>query len=684
VLSFGVISFGIAGAGFLVLTLLLAVGREGRSQGARLIGACAATALWAAIHAACAWTGQAPEPAVLAAECLRFGAWILLLDGVATAVGTPRARLLAMHGALAGVLMLVVAIVVLEWLRAWPGLVLRPTVLAGAVLAVFLLLYVGLVTQAARGEVRDALAWLLAALGLIVGYDLVVFALLHFTSVSVGPAWEIRGLINLLTLPMIVIAARRNPRWVPRLFVSRHVVFYGIAIAAGAAYFILVVILARLSSRHGGPWGGTAQVILLGIAIAAFVALLALPGLRQRLRVFITKHFYRSKYDYRAEWLRFIQTLSAAQLDPDPRGSAIRAIAQIISSPGAVLFQRGDQWTGFVPVCAWPRGHVDVSQLPSVPAEDEMVGFLEQRQWVIDLHELRSNPSLYGGIAVPAVFGTPGSARIILPLLRGNDLIGFVVLDDPATPFDPNYEDRDLLKTVGRHVATHLAQHDADRRLAESRQFEAFHRLTAFVMHDLKNLAAQLALIVVNAERHKQNPEFIDDVITTVANSTSRMQRLIEQLRGRDLPGLHRPVPLEEVAARACERCIGRRPQPQLTVEDAGLVVDADPDQLVTALEHLVRNAQDATPEHGSVAVTVRADGDGCLVIVADTGCGMTAEFIQERLFRPFDTTKGSQGMGIGAYQLREYVRSLGGAVEVTSTPRTGTTIEVRLQRRHA
>jgi putative PEP-CTERM system histidine kinase len=456
---------------------------------------------------------------------------------------------------------------------------------------------------------------------------------------------------------------------------------YLIVLAGGAAGLILAAMFGRLIPGTPAQAGRAALVVPLVGGVALLAASLALPMVRNRLRVFVGKHFYRSKYDYRTEWLRFIQTLSAAQLEPDPRGNAIRAIAQIIGSPGAVLYERRDPEADFTAVCQWPRGGTDVSRLPTVAAGDPMVEFLERRQWVIDLRELASNPDLYGGISVPEAFRGSGPARIVLPLLLGTDLIGFVALDDPASRFDPNYEDRDLLKTVGRHVATHIAQYNADQRLAQSRQFEAFHRLTAFVLHDLKNLAAQLELIVANAQRHRSNPEFIDDVITTVANSTSRMQRLIEQLRGRELPVASRSLPLAAIVARACERCGARKPRPQFTVLEPELHVRADTDQLVTVFEHLVRNAQDATREDGSVVVTVGADGGYCIVSVADSGCGMTPEFIQERLFKPFDTTKGSRGMGIGAYQLREYIRSLGGSVEVTSAPGHGTTFVVKLDR---
>jgi putative PEP-CTERM system histidine kinase len=280
---------------------------------------------------------------------------------------------------------------------------------------------------------------------------------------------------------------------------------------------------------------------------------------------------------------------------------------------------------------------------------------------------------------LPPIFDPPCPHRIALPLIDDAQLIGVLVLDDPPPPFRPTYEDRDLLKTVGRHVATHIAQHEADRRLAESRQFEAYHRLTAFVMHDLKNLAAQLSLIVANAEKHKRNPEFVDDAISTVANSTERMQRLIEQLQGREYRSQARTVSLEAIVRRAIERCSLRAPVPLLEVQ-ASAQVEADPERLTSAIEHLVRNAQDATQESGSVRVTVALDGESAVLEITDEGTGMTQEFVNTRLFKPFDTTKGSKGMGIGAYQAREYILALGGTLVVRSVPNAGTTFTVRLQ----
>jgi putative PEP-CTERM system histidine kinase len=380
----------------------------------------------------------------------------------------------------------------------------------------------------------------------------------------------------------------------------------------------------------------------------------------------------------------------------------VRAIAQIIGSPAGVLFLRDEEGDSYKVAASWPPRPPEARREAPLTSDDEMVAFLARHQWVIDLRELDVTPDAYQNISLPAFLKDRPRYRLVVPLALGEQLLGFVALAEPPPPFKPNYEDRDLLKTVGRHVAVHLAQFEADRRLSESRQFEAYHRLTAFVMHDLKNLAAQLALIVSNAEKHKRNPAFVDDAIETIANSTGRMQRLIEQLQRREVQTLKRRVSLAEIARKACERCSGRAPAPACGGVEEDLWVEADPERLTMIVEHVIRNAQEATPEGGSVTVSVTGLGaEGAAVpgaepvpigdtsnrlpvptanlTVTDTGAGMSREFIQERLFRPFDTTKGSKGMGIGAYQVREYVQSLGGRVDVASEEGKGTRFTLRI-----
>jgi putative PEP-CTERM system histidine kinase len=482
------------------------------------------------------------------------------------------------------------------------------------------------------------------------------------------------------------------------VFVSRHVVFYTTSFMVIGGYLLLMAFGGYLINLYGGTWSRAAQLVFLFGAGAMLLALIASGTIRRRLRVFLSKHFYRNKYDYRVEWLRFIQTLSVPEEGVETRDNAMRAMAQIIGSPGGVLYLRVEDAAEpeFKVAASWPPGDFTESRrYPALTAADDLIAFLQRFQWVIDLGEMHQTPDVYHNLTLPTFLQAwPSRYRLVVPLSHVDELMGFALLASPPDPFKTTYEDRDLLKTVGRHVAVHLAQFEADRRLAESRQFEAYHRLTAFVMHDLKNLAAQLALIVSNAEKHRRNPEFVDDAISTIANSTGRMQRLIDQLQRREMQSLARHVQLGEIARQACERCAGRQPTPVCGDTADELWIEADPERLTMIVEHVIRNAQEATADGGTVRVDIGYEGgvtDGepvdttrlrvpsAVLTVTDTGAGMSREFIQERLFKPFDTTKGSKGMGIGAYQVREYVQSLGGRVEVRSEPGRGTVISLRI-----
>jgi putative PEP-CTERM system histidine kinase len=199
------------------------------------------------------------------------------------------------------------------------------------------------------------------------------------------------------------------------------------------------------------------------------------------------------------------------------------------------------------------------------------------------------------------------------------------------------------------------------------------------MMHDLKNAAAQLSLVVRNADRHRNNPEFIDDSIRTIAGSAERITRLIEQLRSGADRGTPRSLPLRPLVEAAVHRCSLHSPSPELGELADGLLVRADPERLGTIVDHIIRNAQESTDRSGRVSVSLHVQSGRAVIVVSDDGVGMDADFVRSRLFRPFDSTKGTKGMGIGAYQVREYVRELGGEVEVNSAVGRGTWFAILL-----
>jgi len=685
-LDLGFVSYGLAATSFLILTLLLLTSWHGRAQGARLVAACAVTALWAGVLAYGSGRADLPTWLVLAAECVRNGAWFVVLTGLTRSARIAAGLSKAVHAAWLGGL---AAALLLPTLSAHtpplPG-PLAVIVATGLLLALLGLVLLEQIYRNSRSQGRYAIKFLVIALGLMFAYDLFLYSQAQLLKSVDAVTWAARGFVVAMTVPMIALAARRNPQWSLDVFVSRQVVFYSTSILAIGFYLLLMALGGYVIRLYGGTWGRVAQLVFIAGAGVVLASLVASNSLRRRLQVFLAKHFYRNKYDYRVEWLRFIDTLSAPEEGVEVRANAVRAIAQIIGSPAGLLFLKAENGD-YQPVAAWPASGDLGRRFQSIPAGSEFIEFLARRQWVVDSSEHAASPDSYQHVALPDfVSADPVRHRFVLPLLNASDLIGFVVLAAPPPPFRPTFEDRDLLKTVGRHVATHLAQHESDRKLADSRQFEAYHRLTAFVMHDLKNLAAQLSLIVSNAAKHKHNPEFVDDAIGTIANSTARMQRLIEQLQRREVQTATRRVDLHEVARRAVQRCCVRQPEPHLTpdVDDGESFVEADQERLTMVLEHVIRNAQEATPDEGRVTVSVVPGMEWHSLVVTDTGGGMSQDFVRERLFKPFDTTKGSKGMGIGAYQVREYVQLLGGSVLVESREGEGTRMELRLPARSA
>ena len=167
--------------------------------------------------------------------------------------------------------------------------------------------------------------------------------------------------------------------------------------------------------------------------------------------------------------------------------------------------------------------------------------------------------------------------------------------------------------------------------------------------------------------------------MATVDNSVSRMSKLLQQLQSGDTSGPRQRVRVAAVVAEAVERCRNREPAPELTDDSDDLHVWIDRERFVSVLGHLIRNAQEATRRDGHVRIRVAQADGGALIEIADDGCGMDAVFVRDRLFRPFDTTKGSKGMGIGAYQARMFVTDAGGSLKVESAPGEGTRFFVRL-----
>ena len=691
-----VISFATAALFFLSLSLILMTGRRGQLQKNLLAVAAFSSAVWSSVVAyQAAYGGLLIIAQVL--ELLRELAWfaflLLLLKTAYHASTQLAARFWVTLGIIAA---FTVGLILLALYRISGGSALE--FIAGSdVLAGHLVMSIGglvIVEQLYRNtppEQRRAIKYLCLAIGGMFAYDFYLYSdALLFERVS-AVLWDARGFIHAMVVPVIGIALSRNLQWSLKknaidVFVSPRMMFHTTALLGAGLYLLAMGVGGYYVRIQGGTWGLVAQAIFLFGAALVLAILLFSGQLRASFKVFVSKHFFHYKYDYREEWLRFIRTLSSGEPETQLRERAIKSIAQIMDSPGGILWLRRDHGR-FELAARWNMEE----QAPSFePADGTLTRFLEQKEWVINMDEHKPEFELHRSLVGPKLptwlLDMP-HAWLVVPLILHENLMGFVVLArSPLAPVQNhfNWEDCDLLKTAGRQAASHLAQLEASRALAEARQFEAFNQLSAFVVHDLKNLIAQLSLVVSNAAKHKHNPQFMEDTVMTVENSVARMNRLLAQLRNEGgSQGEQRTITIDLCKTLHDVAGAFKAKKPAISVEcrKNNIYVSANQDRLVSVIGHIIQNAHDATPPDGRIVVRLRENGEHAVIEVEDTGCGMDEAFIRDRLFRPFETTKGKSGMGIGTYETREFVRSLGGDIAVFSRPGHGTIFRLHIPR---
>lgn len=485
--------------------------------------------------------------------------------------------------------------------------------------------------------------------------------------------WQARAAVSMATAMFMsigVVTMNQPAMQSAKLTFSRPVAFYTTSLTIAGVLLTVLAMGGYYVELYGGTWGTVIYTLLMVCGLLTMGAVFSSRTVRERMKVLIDKHLFSHKYDYRAEWLRLINQLSQPSESDDIHTRAILVVADLFKSHGGVLWiKRGKV---LIPV---ERLNVQVDITDMIEPETSDFCQILAQEWVFSPNSI--SPALaQHNEKLPEWAYLLEDLWMVMPLLNEDSLLGFIALTSPQGHTSLNWEDLDLVKTVGRQVASYLQRHEQAELLAESRQFDAFNKLSAYVMHDLKNLIAQQSLVVKNAEKHKDNPAFIEDAINTINNSVNRMNNLLKKLQHNEPEDIG-IYPLKQVLIEAIKRCQKYHPAPTLHSISDDWRVKADLDSLVMVFTHIIHNAQDATDTEGFIDISSDQDTDIVSVYIEDNGSGMEQEFIQNRLFKPFETTKTGKGMGIGMYQAREYIQSLGGNIAVESSPGEGTTFVI-------
>ena len=479
---------------------------------------------------------------------------------------------------------------------------------------------------------------------------------------------------SLIGLLFIVGSLRTQPE--ATIVVSRKIAFYGAVLLSAGVFLLCISLAAYYVQLNEAEWSDALQLVLFVFSVIFLCLAATSRSIRGNIQVFVNKNFFRYKYDYRHVWLNLIKTLSNASAKEDFYLHSLKAAADVFASRGGALWLKNESGQLEV-VSTW---RVTLPEDTRVESNSPFAQAFIDREWVYALGNSGNNLLNPFSDHLPEWVNGIDNAWVITPLIIGDQLTGFFLLTQSANTNPLIWEDLDVLKTVGRQLASYIVRQKSAEQLAEAKQFDTYNRLTAFIMHDLKNLIAQQALVVANANKHKENPAFVEDAIRTIANSVDRMNHLLKRLQSGPQPtSQQRAISIHTVLLEAIRKSVDRQPIPTLRDRAEDVSITADHEQLIMILMHVIRNAQDATDNDGFIDVSVVVEQNSINIDIEDNGCGMDAEFLRHRLFKPFESTKSSMGMGIGAYQVRAFIQGMGGKLTVNSEINVGTTVCITL-----
>lgn len=300
-----------------------------------------------------------------------------------------------------------------------------------------------------------------------------------------------------------------------------------------------------------------------------------------------------------------------------------------------------------------------------------MIRFFNDKRWVYDsqsdVEDIEKDNRKFFDSFCPS---------LIVPLQNRTTTIGFVVLGPSNTHESYNYEDYDLLKTLAKQAASTIMNAQLAQDLAEAQQMVLMGKIASFVVHDLKNLSSALSLIdeQLNAERE-------DETLSLMfMQGIEDINILIEKIKNFDPSAAlkRESVNLCDIIHEVIETIV-LQDNISISFHGTDIAANVDREELKKVLTNLILNASDSFEQgQGEINIYVYEKKERIFIDIADTGLGISQEFIDNHLFRPFQTTK-NKGMGIGLYQCKAIVEAHGGKLTVRNNEQKGTVFSIEL-----
>jgi putative PEP-CTERM system histidine kinase len=684
-IDFLTVSHSLGAIAYLILSIYIATRHLRRATDRTLFVASLSSAIWLALLALQGFEVNIPFYIRYTFELIRNTAWFGVLYALLGIQFIP-GKLIGKHRlySTAGILILLafmLTVTIYQGITNHQILSGYTTLILQVSISVIGLLLLEQVWQNSSILSRSGIKYLTIAMASLFFYDFFMYSdALLFQKMST-PLWESRGAINTLAAPLIAMTMFNSRKQPIGMHVSRQMIFHSTTLIIAGIYLLIISAGGYYISIFGGSWGEALRVLFIFLGILILVILVSSPIVRAKIMVFISKNFFDYKYDYRDEWIKSTDALTNTHSQKNAKEQnelptkIIKILGDLVGSRSGAIWGK-DEDDHFV-----LRGKLALKdqKFHTIESNSDLSAYFKNNEWVINLDEYMLDPTKYDLIEIPDDILTQEQPWLLIPLGMSNNIVGIVLLCEPIASLDLNWENYDLIKIVSQQACSYLEQSDSQERLGAARQFEAVNQTSAFLVHDIKTIIAQLSLLVKNAERHKTNPEFIEDMIRTTSHTVEKMEHLLNQIHNPTQDDTTEIVELGPILLEVYESHKNSKPIPSLEYPEKVIRINANKEQLKSVIVHIVQNALDATPKDGEISITSKLAPGYIFIFIQDNGYGMNDDFINNLLFKPFKSTKGLTGMGIGVYQSREYLRRIGGSISVTSQLEIGTCFTLKI-----
>ena len=464
------------------------------------------------------------------------------------------------------------------------------------------------------------------------------------------------------------------------VYPSHSVLQNSLTVLLAGIYLVVIGLFAKVVTLLGGDKAFTIKAFLVLVALVGLTVLLLSDRVRLQISRFVSRHFQRPIFDYRTVWRKFTEATASCVSQLELCQAAVKSVTDIFQALSVTIWLVDDKKERLVYAASTFLSEAKAAGL--VPGKDKVAGIIDHLQnhhEPMDIDTSKEDWAEALRQCHPEEFHKGGN-RICVPMIVGNEFLGLMIIGDRVGGAPFSWQDFDLLKCISDQIAAGLLNTRLSQKLLQAKELEAFQTMSAFFVHDMKNTANTLNLMLQNLPVHFDDPAFRADALRGVSKTVAHINRLIGRLGSIRNELQIKPVAsdLNELVARALagwEEVAGINLKKDLQPLP-NLLFDAD--QMLKVATNLIFNARESVSSSGLVQITTSHKNGWAILAVTDNGCGMSEEFMNRQLFRAFQTTK-KNGLGIGMFQSKMIVEAHQGRIEVESEPGKGTTFRVIL-----